>query len=453
MDGFLMAVQFLIVLACLLVGAHKGGMSLGLMGGVGLVILVFGFRLVPGEPPIQVMLTILAVIGCAATLQTSGGLDVMMRFAEKLLRKHPQQITILGPLVTWFLTVLCGTGHVVYTMLPIIADISLKKNIRPERPMAISSVSAQMGITASPVSVAVVSLSSILAENAGTIDRSFSIPQILAVSIPASLCGVLLGALWSLRRGKDLDKDEAFQKRIADPVQREYIYGGDTTLLDTKSSKDAYRATAIFFIAIAVVVVLGAFESLRPAFDDGDGGTAPLSMNLTIQIIMLFAGALILLFCKVNAKDVPESGVFKAGMIAIFCVFGVAWMSETFFGAHLEEIESWLGSVVQSAPWAYALALFIVSKLLNSQAAAVVAMVPVALGLGVDPVTVIGFFGASYGYFLLPTYPSDLAAIGFDRSGTTHIGKYVINHSFIIPGLICVFTSCVVGFTWAHILY
>ncbi|MGO1591018.1 MAG: anaerobic C4-dicarboxylate transporter [Ancrocorticia sp.] len=453
MDGLLLAVQFLVVLGCLLVGAHKGGMSLGLMGGVGLIILVFGFRLTPGEPPIQVMLTILAVIGCAATLQTSGGLDVMMRFAEKLLRKHPQQITLLGPLVTWFLTVLCGTGHVVYTMLPIIADISLKKNIRPERPMAISSVAAQMGITASPVSVAVVSLSSILAERAGTIDQSFSIPQILAVSIPASLAGVILGALWSLRRGKDLDKDEAFQARIADPVQREFIYGGESTLLDTKSTKHAYWATGIFFTGIAVVVLLGAFESLRPVVGDGEGGSAPLNMNLTIQMVMLFAGAIILLACKVKPTDIPDSAVFRAGMVAIFCVFGVAWMSETFFGAHIEDLEGWLGGVVQSAPWTYALVLFIVSKLLNSQAAAVAAFVPIGLGLGVDPVTIVGFFGASYGYFLLPTYPSDLAAIGFDRSGTTHIGKYVINHSFLVPGLICVLTSCIVGFTWAHILY
>lgn len=360
----------------------------------------------------------------------------------------------MGPLVTWFLTVLCGTGHVVYTMLPIIADISLKKNIRPERPMAISSVAAQMGITASPVSVAVVSLSSILAERAGTIDQSFSIPQILVISIPSSLIGVVVGAIWSLRRGKDLDKDEAFQARIADPVQREYIYGGEeNTLLNTKSPKEAYRATIIFFVAIAVVVVLGAFESLRPAFDDGEGGSEPLSMNLTIQMVMLFAGAIILLTCKVKATAIPESAVFRAGMVAIFCVFGVAWMSETFFTAHLEEIEGWLGNVVQTAPWAYALVLFIVSKLLNSQAAAVTAIVPVGLGLGVDPVTIIGFFGASYGYFLLPTYPSDLAAIGFDRSGTTHIGKYVINHSFLFPGLICVFTSCVIGFGWAHLLY
>lgn len=452
MDTFIIVAQLLVVLSCLFIGAHYGGMGLGLIGGIGLIILVFIFRLPPGEPPIQVMLTILAVIGCASTLQTSGGLDVMMRFAERILRKHPKQITILGPLVTWTLTVLCGTGHVVYTMLPIIADISLKKDIRPERPMAISSVAAQMGITASPVSVAVVSLSSILAERADIIERSFSIPQILMVSIPASLAGVLMGALWSMRRGKDLKDDEEFQKKIADPKQREYIYGGESTLLNTTSPKEAYRATAIFFSAIAVVVVLGAFEALRPSFADADGDLSSLSMNLTIQMVMLFAGAMILLTCKVKPGEIPNSGVFKAGMVAIFSVFGVAWMSETFFSAHLEGLEHALSGWVQNMPWTYALVLFLISKLVNSQAAAVTAIVPLGIQLGVDPVSIIGFFGASYGYFILPTYPSDLAAIGFDRSGTTHIGKYVINHSFIIPGLICVFTSCVVGFTWAHII-
>ena len=206
--------QVAIILTCLIVGAKKGGIALGLIAGIGLLVLVFGFRLEPGEAPVDVILTILAVIGCAATLQQSGGLDVMMQVAERVLRRHPAQITILGPCVTWFLTVLCGTGHVVYTMLPIIADIAIKKNIRPERPMAASSVAAQMGITASPVSVATVSIVSIIAKNT---DRHWSVLQILAISIPASLCGVLLAALWSMHRGKDLDEDEEYQKRLENP--------------------------------------------------------------------------------------------------------------------------------------------------------------------------------------------------------------------------------------------
>lgn len=456
METVLVILQLVVVLGCLLLGTHYGGVGLGLISGIGLFLLVFVFGLAPGEPPIDVMLTILAVIGCASVLQTIGGLDVMMKYAEKVLRRHPTRITILAPLTTWFLTVLCGTGHVVYTMFPIIEDISLGKNIRPERPMAVSSVAAQMGITASPVSVAVVSLSTILAKNAGLTGVSFSIPQILMVSIPASFCGVLLAALWSLRRGKDLDKDPEFQQLIADPEKRAYVYGDGgsegATLLDKVYPKQAYWAVGIFFTAIAVVVLLGAFTDLRPVYSGEDGEPTRLSMTLVIQMFMLVAGAVIMLVCHVKMAEVPNSAVFKAGMSAIFSVFGVAWMAETFFQSHLDGLMGALSGVVQAYPVLYAVTLFVVSKLVNSQAAAVTAFVPVGLQLGVDPVAVVGFFGAAYGYFVLPTYPSDLAAIGFDRSGTTRIGKFVINHSFIIPGFICVITSCLVGTGLANLL-
>ena len=440
----ILALQIVVILACLLLGVHYGGIGLGLISGVGLVILVFVFGLAPGEPPVDVMLTILAVIGCASVLQGAGGLNVMMQFAEKILRRHPKYVTILAPLTTWMLTLLCGTGHVVYTMFPIIGDIATKNNIRPERPMAAASVASQMGITASPVSVATVSLVSILAAGAG-VGESYSIPQILMISIPASLSGVLLAALWSMRRGKDLADDPEFQRKIADPEQHAYIYGSDETLLNRRFPKEAFRSTWIFFAGIAVVVALGAFKSLRPTFVI-DGETETLSMNLAIQMAMLVAGAFILIFCKVKPAEINNGAVFKAGMTAIFAVFGVAWMADTFFSAHIDALKESLAGVVQGQPWTYALVLFIVSKLVNSQAAALVAVAPIGLALGVDPTLIIAFFGASYGYFILPTYPSDLACIGFDRTGTTHIGKFVINHSFITPGLIAVFTSCLVGF-------
>lgn len=481
----ILTLQIVVILACLLLGTHYGGIGLGLISGVGLVIFVFVFGLTPGEPPVSVMLTILAVIGCASVLQSAGGLDVMMQFAEKILRKHPKYITILAPLTTWTLTLMCGTGHVVYTMFPIIDDIAIKNNIRPERPMAAASVASQMGITASPVSVATVSLVTILGAKAGVGD-AYSIPLILMISIPASLSGVLLAALWSMRRGKDLDDDPEFQARIADPEQYAFIYGepaavavGSTvqtpqlvgagvgaggsgasdhpgagtpagsdngsTLMNKTFSKEAFRSTWIFFAGIATVVLLGAFSGLRPSFTV-DGETEKLSMNLVIQMAMLVSGAFILLTCKVKANEINNGSVFKAGMTAIFAVFGVAWMADTFFSAHIAALQDSLGSVVHGAPWTYAIVLFVVSKLVNSQAAALVAVAPIGLALGVEPALIIGFFGASYGYFILPTYPSDLACIGFDRSGTTRIGKFVINHSFIIPGLISVFTSCVVGY-------
>ncbi|MCR2053126.1 anaerobic C4-dicarboxylate transporter [Actinomyces bowdenii] len=450
MDVVVIILQVAIILACLAFGAKKGGMALGLIAGIGLVALVFVFRLEPGEPPVSVILTILAVIGCAATLQQSGGLDVMMQTAERLLRKHPEQVTILGPLVTWTLTVLCGTGHVVYTMLPIIADIAIKKDIRPERPMAASSVAAQMGVTASPVSVATVSVVSIISEHT---DKHWSVPQILMISMPASLAGVLLAALWSMRRGKDLDDDPDFQRRLEDPEFRKSVYAGSKTLIGKVFPPQAYRATWIFLGAIALVVVLGAFDILRPSFwNEEDQAVEPLSMNLVIQMIMLAAGALILLTCKVEAGRIASTAVFKSGATAMFSIFGVAWMTETVVQAHLGSLEKGLTGVLADHVWMYAIVLFIIGKLVNSQAAGLLIVAPMALSLGVDPVVVVGFIGASYGYFILPTYPSDLAAIGFDPTGTTRIGKYIINHSFLVPGLIGVATSCLVGSALAQLL-
>ncbi|AMO90495.1 transporter, anaerobic C4-dicarboxylate uptake family protein [Corynebacterium simulans] len=444
--------QVIVILSALLLGTRYGGLGLGLISGIGLIVMVFVFGLAPGEPPVDVMLTIIAVIGCAATLQQARGLEVMMQFAEKFLRAHPERITILAPLTTWFLTVLCGTGHVVYTMFPIIEDIALKKGIRPERPMAVASTSAQMGITASPVSVATVSLASIIAENAGITGTSYSIPQILMVAIPASLSGVFLAALWSLRRGKDLDKDPVFQEKMKDPEFAKTISASSHSLLDEVFPASAKRSVAVFLSAIAIVVILGAFDVLRPSFPNEDGELKALSMNLVIQMVMLVAGAIILIFCDVDNKKIASTPVFKAGMTAVFSVFGVAWMADTFFEAHIDSLESNLGGIVESAPWAYAIVLIVVSKLVNSQAAALVAIAPIGLSLGIDPAIIVGFYGAAYGYFILPTYPSDLACIGFDRTGTTHIGKFVVNHSFIIPGAISVFTSCVVGSLLATVL-
>lgn len=444
--------QVIVILSALLLGTRYGGLGLGLISGIGLIVMVFVFGLAPGEPPVDVMLTIIAVIGCAATLQQARGLEVMMQFAEKFLRAHPERITILAPLTTWFLTVLCGTGHVVYTMFPIIEDIALKKGIRPERPMAVASISAQMGITASPVSVATVSLASIIAENASITGTSYSIPQILMVAIPASLSGVFLAALWSLRRGKDLDKDPVFQEKMKDPEFAKTISASSHSLLDEVFPASAKRSVAVFLSAIAIVVILGAFDVLRPSFPNEDGELKALSMNLVIQMVMLVAGAIILIFCDVDNKKIASTPVFKAGMTAVFSVFGVAWMADTFFEAHIDSLESNLGGIVESAPWAYAIVLIVVSKLVNSQAAALVAIAPIGLSLGIDPAIIVGFYGAAYGYFILPTYPSDLACIGFDRTGTTHIGKFVVNHSFIIPGAISVFTSCVVGSLLATVL-
>jgi anaerobic C4-dicarboxylate transporter DcuB len=352
-------------------------------------------------------------------------------------------VSILAPFTTCTLTMLCGTGHVVYTMLPIIYDVAIKNGIRPERPMAASSIASQMGIIASPVSVAVVSLVAFLAK-APVGSPIITFVTLLSVTIPSTLAGVLMIGIFSWFRGKDLDKDEAFQQLIADPESRKFVYGNSATLLDQKLEKHQWLAMWIFVGAIAVVAVLGAVESIRPLV-----AGKPLSMVLSIQMFMLMAGALIIIFTKTNPMAIAKNEVFRAGMIAVVAVFGVAWMADTVFEANLPVIKASLSDIVKTQPWTYALALLVVSKLVNSQAAAISAMVPLALSIGVPPGYVVAFAAASYGYYILPTYPSDLATIQFDRSGTTHIGKYVINHSFILPGLIGVSTSCVVGYLLA----
>lgn len=439
----LFTIQLIIILICLFYGARKGGIALGLLGGIGLVILVFVFHLQPGKPPVDVMLVIIAVVAASATLQASGGLDVMLQIAEKLLRRNPKYVSIVAPFVTCTLTILCGTGHVVYTILPIIYDVAIKNNIRPERPMAASSIGAQMGIIASPVSVAVVSLVAMLG-NVTFDGRHLEFLDLLAITIPSTLIGILAIGIFSWFRGKDLDKDEEIQKFISVPENREYV----TVIPRRCWIKNCRKATGwqcgFSSVVIAVVALLGADSDLRPSF-----GGKPLSMVLVIQMFMLLTGALIIILTKTNPASISKNEVFRSGMIAIVAVYGIAWMAETMFGAHMSEIQGVLGEMVKEYPWAYAIVLLLVSKFVNSQAAALAAIVPVALAIGVDPAYIVASAPACYGYYILPTYPSDLAAIQFDRSGTTHIGRFVINHSFILPGLIGVSVSCVFGWIFA----
>ena len=430
--------QLAVLLACLFYAAPKGGMTLGLMGGIGLVIFCFGFGLKPGKPPVDVILTIMAVVCASSALQAAGGLDCLLQVAEKMLRKHPRAVCYLAPYICWFLTVLCGTGHVVYTMLPIIYDVAIRNNIRPERPMAASTIAAQMGVICSPAAVAAVSLIALM-DGYQVGGRPFGFVQLFAVVIPSAIVGLFLVGTFSMFRGKDLDKDEKFQALIADPEQKKYVYGENTTLLGVKFTGKQWASLWIFLATVAVVAVMGSVPELRPMV-----GKKRLSMTLVIQMFMLLSGILMVMFC--NAKKINKTSVFNAGMVAIVSVYGVAWMSDTMFSNHLPQLKAGLTEWVKAAPWAYGLVLLLVSKLVNSQAAAVATIVPVALSIGVPPGLVVSCAAACYGYYILPTYPSDLAALQFDRSGTTHIGRFVINHSFILPGLIGVLTATATGY-------
>lgn len=451
-------IQIIVVLICLFYGAKKGGIALGLLGGIGILMLVFAFHIKPGKPAIDVMLTILAVVVASATLQASGGLDVMLQIAERILRRNPKFLTILAPFVTCFLTILCGTGHVVYTIMPIIYDIAIKNGIRPERPMAAASISSQMGIIASPVSVAVVSLTALLLNADNKLAGFDGYIKLLQITIPSTLVGVLCIGIFSWFRGKDLDKDEEFQNKLKDPEFKQYVYGDSKTLLGVKLNTSCWAAMWIFLGAIALVALLGIFDNLRPNWGQvikngipqtdalGNPKMNTLSMVAVIQMFMLIAGSLIIIFTKTEAKKIASNEIFKSGMIALVAVFGISWMADTMFAVHTPMMKAALGDVVKEYPWTYAIMLLLISKFVNSQAAAIAAFVPLALGIGVEPGIIVAFAAACYGYYILPTYPSDLATIQFDRSGTTKIGKFVINHSFIIPGLIGVITSCIAGY-------
>lgn len=429
--------EFLVVLGSLFFGARISGIGLGLIPAIGLMILVFVFGLVPGKPPITVMLIIVAAVSCAATLQATGAIDWMILQVEKLLRSYPKMITFLGPISTWGLTVIVGTGHVVYTLMPIIADIAHRQGIRPERAVAVSSVASQMAITASPVAAATAAFLTQQTE-AGS---GITMVHILLVTIPATFCGLMLAALWSNFRGKDLKDDAEYQKRLADPKMREYMFGSEQTMMGQVFNWKAWLPVLMFLGALIFIVFLAQFKEYRPLLDNGKA--AP--MTLLIQMILMAVAALILIITKAKPAKVVEGNVFKSGMMAVTVIFGIAWMSNTFFSAHEAEMEAVTKSFVAYAPWAFAFALFFVSVFINSQGATTLLVMPLGFAAGIHPLILLGVFPAVYGYFFIPNYPSDIASMNFDRSGTTKIGKYLLNHSFMVPGLIGVTTACIVG--------
>ena len=444
-----MIIELLIVLAALYVGSRYGSLALGAISGIGLAILVFGFGLKPGTPPTDVIYIIIAAVTCAGTLQASGGMDWMIQIAEKMLRKHPEHITFLAPLVTFFLTVLVGTGHVVYTIMPIICDIALKKGIRPERPCGVASVASQVGITCSPIAAAVVAFVTISNANGYMV----SIPQVLMVTIPACIIGLLCASAASYRRGKDLDKDPAFQARLKDPETYNYMYGNSATSLDKTITKEAKASVFIFLGALLIIVCFAFMQMIHVGEETLAQHLNIPKMNLVIQIIMLMAAACNIMFCKAQPKKAVAGAVWQSGMVAVVAIYGIAWLADTYFANYMEEMKTMLGGIVESAPWAIAVVFFMVSVLINSQGAVVVAMLPLAYSLGIAGPVLLGVMPSVYGYFFIPNYPSDIATVNFDRSGTTVIGKYLLNHSFMMPGLISVIVATIVSYLITNVIF
>lgn len=430
-----MLLQLLFVLIAIIIGARLGGIGLGVLGGLGLAILTFVFGLEPTSPPIDVMLMIVAVIAAASCMQAAGGLDLMVKWAEKLLRKNPSKITLLSPLVTYIFTFIAGTGHVAYSVLPVIAEVATETKIRPERPLGIAVIASQQAITASPISAATVALLSMLS------GHNISLMDILMISVPCTLIGVLAGAFCSLHVGKELAEDPEYLRRVANEE-----FTSDKYRAKGVENHHAGLLSVIIFIAATIGIVLfGSMTELRPWFSLPDGSLRQMQMAHIIEILMLSAAALILLVTRTDGIKAVQGSVFSAGMQAVVAIFGIAWMGDTFIGGNMAELKGSIEHIVTEMPWLFGLALFVMSILLFSQAATIRAMLPLGIALGISPYMLIALFPAVNGYFFIPNYPTVVAAINFDRTGTTHIGKYVLNHSFMMPGLVATGVSVALG--------
>ena len=425
-----MLLQLLFVLVAIIVGARLGGIGLGVMGGVGLAILTFVFGLQPTAPPIDVMLMIVAVISAASCMQAAGGLDYMVKLAERLLRRNPSQVTILSPLVTYLFTFVAGTGHVAYSVLPGIAEVATETKIRPERPLGIAVIASQQAITASPISAATVALLGLLT------GFDITLFDILKITIPATLIGVLVGAFLSKKVGKELLEDPEYLRRLeAGMIDTKHV-----ELNDVKNMFHARISVIIFIAATLLIVLFGSIPAMRPMFN----GTA-LDMPAIIEILMLCAAAVILFISRTDGIKATQGSVFPAGMQAVIAIFGIAWMGDTFINGNITELTGSIEGIVRQMPWLFGLALFVMSILLYSQAATVRAIVPLGIALGISPMMLIALFPAVNGYFFIPNYPTVVAAINFDRTGTTGIGKWILNHSFMMPGMVATIVSIVVG--------
>jgi transporter, anaerobic C4-dicarboxylate uptake (dcu) family len=428
----LVIIQLLIVLALIFIGARVGGIGLGIYGMIGVFILVYGFGLAPGSAPIDVMMIIVAVITAASALQASGGLEYLVGVAAKFLQKHPDHITYFGPITCWLFCVVAGTAHTSYSLMPIIAEIAQTNKIRPERPLSLSVIAASLGITCSPVSAATAAL--ISQDLLGA--KGIELGTVLMICIPTAFISILVAAFVENHIGKELEDDPEYKRRVAAGLINPEAACEEVQKAENEDDPSAKHAVWAFLFGVALVILFGFLPQLRP-----EG----VSMSQTIEMIMMSDAALILLVGKGKVGDAVNGNIFKAGMNAVVAIFGIAWMGNTFYVGNEKILDAALSSMISSTPILFAVALFLLSIMLFSQAATVTTLYPVGIALGINPLLLIAMFPACNGYFFLPNYPTEVAAIDFDRTGTTRVGKYVINHSFQIPGFITTIVSILLG--------
>ena len=447
MDGLLIALEGAVVLGMIYLGVRTGGVGLGVWGGVGVFILVFVFQLDPGTPPIDAVLIILAVILASSTMQAAGGIDWLVSVATRLIQANPKRITLIAPLVSCLFTMGAGTGNVYYPLIPVISDLSAANGVRPERPLGIASVASQMGVAASPVSAAMAVMVSLM-EPVG-----FTLPEILLIMIPATFVGILVAGIAMLRWGPELADDPVYKERVASGQLNMDELRAAAFASAKALPASAARSAYIFLTGVVAIVVLGIVEGLRPQVSDGEGGTEALSMTITIQLVMFLVTALIIVLCHVKSSDITKASILIAGIVAIVALFGLAWMADTFISANENEIVSALGGITKSAPWTFAIILFAVAALTTSQSGATRAIIPIGIALGIAPQFLVGMWPSVIGIYFFPANGSQIAAVQFDKTGTTKIGKYVLNHSFMPPLLVAWVVSVLVGSGIAILVY
>jgi len=434
MDWILVAVQGLVVVGFIALGVRSGGIGLGLWGGVGTLILVFVFGLDPGEPPFSAMLIIIAVVSAAAAMQAAGGVDYMVVVASKALRAKPKALNFVAPYVSYLLTILTGTSNTFFSIIPVINEVAYANKIRPERPLASSTVANALGITSSPVAAATATLLPLVEI------YHYDLIDVLLITIPASLVGIFVMSLLMSTRGKDLDDDPEYQRRLAAGEIQPPAPSEEITLLPY-----AKRSVAIFLVGVLTICVFGFFEGIRPTVAAEGGGVEPMSVTPLIQMIMLTAAALILVLAHVSASDIPGTPIFKSGMVAMIALFGIAWMADTFIANNEDAIVQALGSLAENWPFMIAVAIFLVAGLTTSQSAATRTMVPLGLALGIGAGYMIAMWTAVVGVLLLPANGTQIAAAEADETGTTNLGKRVIDHSFQLPLQICWVVTALTG--------
>ena len=439
-------IELLILLACIFVGARLGGIALGAIAGIGLLVFVFGFGLPPGRPPGVVIGMIIAVITALAAMQAAGGLDWLVAVAGSVLRRKPQYITFVAPVVTYLLVFASGTTHVIYALLPVIAEVARKAGVRPERPLSISVIAGFQGVLASPISAATVAMIGCLSE------RHVSLPALLAITAPSTFIGVLIGALVVARRGLPLNEDPEYQLRLASgtakpPAESQPLVG--------RALFNARGSTLLFLAGIAAVVAIGMFPDLRPTYEVESSGvvdTDQVDMGAAIMIVMFAVAGLIMLLFQASPEAAMKGAIMRSGITAVICIVGVSWLGSSFFEGNRDFIVSGIAGLIEDHPGTIALGLFVLSSLLFSAAATVVILMPVGVALGMSTATLIAFYPAANAVFFLPTYGTVLAAVSFDQTGTTKIGKYLLNHSFMLPGLVSTVTAILVGLLLGKLL-